>query len=57
MLIQIKDFFSTGVEFTEEELTKAMFAVKADLWIDATKKVAMDEFKKIYNELKEKAKK
>jgi hypothetical protein len=31
LLIQIKDFFSTGVEFTEEELTKAMFAVKADL--------------------------
>ena len=57
LLIQIKDFFSTGAEFTEEELTKAMFAVKADLWIDATKKVAMDEFKKIYNELKEKAKK
>lgn len=57
LLIQIKDFFTTGAEFTEEELTKAMFAVKADLWIDATKKVAMDEFKKIYNELKEKAKK
>jgi hypothetical protein len=35
-------------------MTKAMFAVKADLWIDASKKVAMDEFKKIYNTLKSK---
>lgn len=56
-LLSIKDFFSSGAEFTEEEMTKAMFAVKADLWIDATKKVEMDEFKKIYNELKAKAKK
>lgn len=56
-LLSIKDFFSSDAEFTEEEMTKAMFAVKADLWIDATKKIQMDEFKKIYNELKAKAKK
>lgn len=56
-LLSIKDFFSSNAEFTEEEMTKAMFAVKADLGITAEKKIAMDEFKKIYNELKEKAKK
>lgn len=48
----IKDFFAEWTTFTEEEMTKAMFAVKADLGIDASKKVAMDEFKKIYNDLK-----
>lgn len=56
-LLSIKDFFASDAEFTEEEMTKAMFAVKADLWIDATKKIQMDEFKKIYNDLKAKAKK
>ena len=50
----IKDFFADNAEYTEDEMTKAMFAVKADLWIDASKKVAMDEFKKIYNDLKSK---
>lgn len=57
MLTTIKDFFATGAEYTEDEMTKAMFAVKADLWITAEKKVAMDEFKKIYNDLKARAKK
>ena len=57
LLVKIKDFFAEGVEFTEDEMTKAMFAVKSDLWITAEKKVAMDEFKAIYNELKAKVKK
>lgn len=53
-LKSIKDFFADNATYTEDEMTKAMFAVKADLWIDASKKVAMDEFKKIYNTLKSK---
>ena len=53
-LKSIKDFFAEWAEFTEDEMTKAMFAVKADLGIDASKKIAMDEFKKIYNTLKSK---
>ena len=56
-LLAIKDFFSTGAEYTEDEMTKAMFAVKADLGIDASKTVAMTEFKRIYNDLKARAKK
>lgn len=53
-LKSIKDFFADNAQYTEDEMTKAMFAVKADLGIDASKKVAMDEFKKIYNTLKSK---
>ena len=49
-LLSIKDFFSSAAEYTEEEMTKAMFAVKADLGIDASKTVAMTEFKRIYND-------
>ena len=56
-LLAIKDFFSTGAEYTEDEMTKAMFAVKADLGIDASKTVAMTEFKRIYNDLKARVKK
>lgn len=54
-LVQINSFFSEWISFTEEELTRAMFAVKADLGITPDKKDAMDAFKDIYNELKVKA--
>ena len=46
----IKDFFAEWVTFTKDEFTNAMYAVKADLDIKAGTP-AMDEFKKIYNEL------
>ena len=51
----IKDFFAPESTFTKEEFTNAMYAVKADLDIKAGTP-AMDEFKKIYNELSAKVK-
>lgn len=53
----IKDFFSDGAEFTEDELTKVLFAVKSDMNITADKKDLMEAFKEIYTELKAKVKK
>ena len=55
MMKAVKDFFAEWAVFTEKEFTDVMYAVKADLWIDASKTVAMTEFRNIYNELKAKA--
>lgn len=50
----IKDFFAPEPTFTKQEFTNAMYAVKADLDIKAGTP-AMEEFKKIYDELSKKA--